>query len=85
MSQLVKALELALHKGPPRVAMCPVCPDEPLVLTFDQPGAEFHCLACRGWFSFVDPRPVEQTPELLRRVEAAREAYAAQREQRGER
>lgn len=68
---MVKALALALHKGPPRVAMCPTCADEVLVSTFRWPGAEFYCLACEGHFSFVDPRPEEETPELLARIKTA--------------
>ena len=74
-----RAIELALrtHRGEgPRVAMCPTCVDEVLVATFRWPGAEFYCLACRGHFSYVDPRPVDETPELLARIEAADLAFA---------
>lgn len=72
----VKALELALHKGPPRTAMCPVCPDEVLVSTIRWPAAEFYCLGCQGHFSFVDPRPAETTPELDERIAAANARFA---------
>lgn len=67
-----KAIELALRTGRgegPRVAMCPTCPDEVLVSTLHWPGAEFYCLGCEGVFSYVDPRPAEETPELLERIE----------------
>jgi hypothetical protein len=72
---MVKALALALHKGPPRVAMCPVCPDEVLVSTLRWSGAEFFCLGCDGHFSFVDPRPEESTPELDERIEKAKAEF----------
>lgn len=72
---MVKALALALHKGPPRVAMCPVCPDAVLVSTLRWDGAEFYCLSCEGNFSFVDPRPEEETPELLERIEQAKAEF----------
>ena len=75
---MLRALELALrtHRGEgPRVAMCPACPDEVLVATFRWPGAEFYCLACDGRYDFVDPRPAEETPELLDRIEVARLAF----------
>jgi hypothetical protein len=76
MSEMVKALGLALHKGPPRVAMCPVCPDEVLVSTFRWSGAEFYCLGCEGHFSFVAPRPADATPELDARIEATKARFA---------
>lgn len=69
-----KALELALRMGRgegPRVAMCPVCPDEVLVSTLRFPGVEFYCLGCESGFSFVDPRPEEPSPELDARIAAA--------------
>lgn len=72
----VKALALATYKGPRRVAMCPVCPDEVLVLTFRWPGAEFYCLACATTFSYVDPRGQAETPELVARIEVANAAFA---------
>lgn len=73
-----KALELALRVGRgegPRVAMCPTCPDEVLVSTLRWAGAEFYCLGCEGHFSFVDPRPADETPELLDRIEAAKNRF----------
>jgi hypothetical protein len=75
---VVKALDLALraHRGePPRVAMCPVCPDEVLVGTFKWSGSEFFCLGCQGHFGFVDPRPAAETPELLERSEQAKARF----------
>lgn len=74
-----KAIELALRTARgegPRVAMCPRCPDEVLVATLRWPGAEFYCLGCEGTFSFVDPRPADETPELLERIEAANARFA---------
>ena len=40
------------------------------------PGAEFSCLACKGHFTYVDPRPADETPELVARIEAADLAFA---------
>lgn len=65
---MVKALELALRKGPSRIAMCPTCPDEVLVSTLRWPGAEFYCLGCDRGYSYVAPRGEEETPELLARI-----------------
>jgi hypothetical protein len=75
VSEYVKALELALHKGPSRVAMCPRCPDSVLVSTLRFVAAEFYCLDCEGHFSFVAPRPAEETPELLARIEEAKRLF----------
>ena len=74
-----KALELALRVSQgegPRVAMCPTCPDEVLVMTFHWRGYEFYCLGCKGHFSFVDPRPAAETPELLERIETSNARFA---------
>lgn len=76
---MVKALDLALrtHRGEgPRVAMCPVCPDEVLVSTLKWSGAEFYCMGCEGHFSYVDPRPEAETQELLERIRIADAAFA---------
>ena len=74
-----KALELALRTSRgegPRVAMCPSCPDEVLVSTFRWPGAEVYCLGCERTYSFVDPRPEVETPELLARIEETNARFA---------
>lgn len=73
---LTRALEMIGRKGPPKVAMCPACPDEVLVSTFRWSGAEFYCLTCRGHFGWLDPRPADDTPELTARCEAASLAFA---------
>jgi hypothetical protein len=62
--------------GEPRVAMCPRCPDAVLVGTMAFSHAEFYCLECGGKFGFLQPRPEKETPELLERMEAAREEFA---------
>lgn len=56
--------------------MCPMCADEVLVSTMRWPGAEFYCLACKGLFSFVDPRAADETPELLERIEPTNARFA---------
>lgn len=71
---MVRALDMIGRKGP-RIAMCPRCPDEVLVATFRWPQAEFYCLACKGHFGWLDPRPAEETPELLERCEVVRVAF----------
>lgn len=73
-----RALDLMGRKEPP-MAMCRRCPNEPLVFTFEMPGAEFHCLGCGGWFGFLDPRPETSTPELEALLEERRATYADQR------
>jgi hypothetical protein len=52
-----------------RVATCPSCGDV-LVMTFAFRGSEFVCLGCGALLGFVDPRGVDETPELLERIEA---------------
>lgn len=74
----VKALDLIGRKTPP-VAMCPRCPDEPLVFTFEMTGAEFTCLGCGGWFGFLDPRAAESTPELDARAAERKATHLEQR------
>lgn len=75
--QTAKALDLIGRKEPP-TAMCPVCPDEPLVMTFKWRGYEFFCVKCRGKFEFLDPRAEKSTPELDARVKAAEAAFDAE-------
>lgn len=77
----VRALNLMGRSEPP-MAMCPRCPREPLVMTFEVPGAEFTCLGCDGWFGFLDPRPVESTPELDAMHDEREAAYKLQRAER---
>lgn len=45
------------------------CPrdGEPLVMTFEYPGAEFVCMECNGLFGYLDPAPGDPTPERLAR------------------
>lgn len=70
----VRALNLMSQEEPP-VAMCPSCRDEVLVLTFRWPGAEFYCLACKGHFGFLDPRPEKETPDLKARQIEVRASF----------
>jgi hypothetical protein len=76
-----KALDLMGRKEPP-MAMCRRCPNEPVVSTFEMPGAEFHCVVCGEWIGFLDPRPEPATPELEARLEEHKATYAAQRAER---
>lgn len=86
MSEKVKALELAFDavarkqegKRPP-VATCPAC-GEPLVLTLKFPEKEFICVECRGLWGFVDPVPIEETPELLARLAELKAKWKAEQE-----
>ena len=41
----------------------------PLVWTFEQPGAEWHCLKCGGWFSIFDCVSIDQDAEMVRRYQ----------------
>ncbi|MFZ2226178.1 MAG: hypothetical protein WAV64_01950 [Candidatus Moraniibacteriota bacterium] len=72
-----RALDLMGRKDPP-VAMCPRCPGEPLVFTFERAGFEFTCLGCNGWFGFLDPRPADSTPELDALTEQRKAEYRMQ-------
>ena len=77
----MKALDLIKRTEPP-VAICPRCPGEPLVFTFERDGYEFTCLNCNGWFGFLDPRPADRTPALDALVEDRKATYREQRELR---
>lgn len=63
IAALDTALTLLDGTGP-KTAMCPRNCGEPLVSTFERRGAEFHCLACGGWFGFLAPKPAVPTPVL---------------------
>ena len=70
MSEKVKAIALALDSisrmkegRPAPMATCPSC-GEPLIMTLKFPGKEFVCVGCRRTWGFLDPTPVESTPEL---------------------
>lgn len=72
------------RKGePPPMATCPR-DGEPLISTFEQPGAEFHCVVCHGWFGFLAPVPAEATPELEARHAELQQRYEAERRARME-
>ena len=70
MDDKAKALEMALdmadrkkNNRPSPWATCPAC-DEPLISTLKFPKKEFICVVCRRTWSFLEPKPVEATPEL---------------------
>jgi hypothetical protein len=52
------------QRPPPQTACCRTCKDMPLISTFERAGAEFHCMGCGGWFGFMSPKGMEDTPEL---------------------
>lgn len=56
------AFELLSREEPP-VACCPR-DGKPLIGTFEQRGAEFHCLKCGGWFGYLTPTAVSPSPEV---------------------
>lgn len=58
-----------------KVAMCPNCEDEVLVMTFAFNGKEFFCLGCGGDFEFLEPRAADETPELLERLAQRKEEW----------
>ena len=75
MSEKVKALGLVLdamkrRKGgkPAPMATCPSC-GEPLISTLRFHGYEFICVVCKRLWGFVEPTPVESTPELTARYQ----------------
>lgn len=69
-----------------RPAPMATCPrdDEPLMSTFEFPGAEFYCQVCRGTYGFLDPKPAETTPELQARHDELRVSYDVERKERAE-
>jgi hypothetical protein len=77
--ELGVALDLLGRKGNPPMAMCRRCDDEPLVMTFEFPGAEFVCMNCKALYGFLDPRPAEETPELRAKYEQRLKEYEAER------
>lgn len=48
------------------MACCPTCGDV-LMMTFEKPYKEFHCITCRSWWEFLQPVAKDETPELLDR------------------
>lgn len=63
----VKAFDLIGRKTAP-MACCPDCEgDVPLISTLHFAYAEFYCLECGGHFGFLDPKAVEDTPQLKAR------------------
>lgn len=79
---IAAGLNLIGAKEPP-IALCPRCKgDEPLVMTFEMRGAEFHCTVCRGWFGFLDPRPGKSTPELMALHDEREARYIEERKAR---
>lgn len=65
---------LRLLQGDKPVACCPR-DGEPLVFTFEQRGAEFHCIACGKWFGFLSPVPKDPTDELMERYAKIRALF----------
>lgn len=60
----------------------------PLVVTFEQPGAEWYCVTCEAFFDWFHARQGDgpnPTPELDARYEAAKAQYDAERAARAER
>ena len=84
MSEQLKAFGLALDmmkrkkEGKPApMATCPSC-GEPLIMTFKFPGKEFICVECRRLWGFVEPTPVEKTPELETRYQELKAKWTAE-------
>lgn len=60
------------------------CPrdGEPVVFTFEFPGAEYYCVVC-GWKGdVVSPKGVPATPKLAERYSELSDRYEAERAQR---
>jgi hypothetical protein len=60
---------------PPPIAMCRVCPNEPLVSTMLFRRAEFYCVSCGSHLGYLDPKPAEPTPELDDRAHAVQQEF----------
>ena len=83
MSEMIKAFDLARDavkrekEGKPApMATCPAC-GEPLIATFKFRGKEFVCVECHKLWGFVDPTPVESTPELDARYQELKAKWDA--------
>lgn len=68
---------------PPPVATCRR-DDEPLVATFEFPGAEFYCVVCGALYGFLGPKPAEDTPQLAARLAELQQQYETEKQQRKE-
>ena len=55
---------------------------EPLVSTFEFPGAEFYCVSCQRKYGFLEPVPATETPEIVARHKELRAQYLAERAER---
>ena len=56
-----------------KVAMC-VC-GSPLIMTFHWRAREFYCIDCGRLYDFFGPEAVEETPELLEKMEQYQEEW----------
>lgn len=86
MSEMVKALGMALGGndpkkwgGKPPLATCTRC-SEPLIPTCHWRRYEFVCVCCGTHLGFVEPTPVEETPENRARYEALQAEWDAAKE-----
>jgi hypothetical protein len=75
---LGNALRIMDKTKPAPMATCPTCHD-PLVMTFEFPGAEFICVPCDRLYGFLSPLAAESTPELEARHEELKAEYLAAR------
>lgn len=69
------------NQGNPPMAVCRK-DDEPLIFTFEFPGAEFYCVVCQSKYGFLGPKIADSTPELNARHEVLRARYDNEREER---
>lgn len=67
---------MKIASGGRPMACCPT-DGEPLVSTFERPGAEFVCAVCGRWLGFLSPTPKDSTPELEARQEELAAAWKA--------
>jgi hypothetical protein len=84
VSDVVKALgkvfdvmERKKSGKPAPMATCPKC-GEPLIVTLRVPGKEFVCVECKGLWEFLEPNPVEATPELEARYQELKAKWDAE-------
>lgn len=66
---------------PAPIATCPKC-REPLIGTIKFPKKEFICVACRRTWGFLDPQPMEATPELQTRYETLKATWNEEQEKK---
>jgi hypothetical protein len=76
---VLKGIDLLMRARDGKPAQMACCPrdGEPLIMTMERRGAEFHCMVCGAWLGFLAPTGKDGTPELDARYTELRERFRA--------